>query len=64
MYLNRINNTSFENHRSKKAIDNKKELSEDKQETEENALETSKFKSFSSIFYGELTRNWLSINTI
>ena len=65
MYLNIINNTSFENRRNKK-----KSPREDKEENVESNISVSEnanhhkisSNSFNSIFYGELTKNWLSIN--
>ena len=63
MYLNIVNNSFFENRRNKKKEvflikeeDNKK--SDIKTENDDTFDE----KTFLSIFYGELTENWLSIN--
>ena len=64
MYLNIINNTSFDSQRARKKIIEKIENEEDNNENVAKSMEVIEFKSFSSIFYGELTKNWLSINTI
>ena len=67
MYLNIVNNSFFENRRNKK----KEVLYKTKENTGENTskkdfqqmnTETFEEKTFLSIFYGELTTNWLSIN--
>ena len=66
MYLNIINNTSFENRRNKNKSPNedKEELSESNEVVIENVFsEKIISNSFNSIFYGELTKNWLSINS-
>ena len=63
MYLNIVNNSFFENRRNKK----KEVLSIKEESNKELDIETindNNFdeKTFLSIFYGELTNNWLSIN--
>ena len=67
MYLNIVNNSFFENRRNKK----KEVLYKSKENTEENNskkdfqqtnTDTFEEKTFLSIFYGELTTDWLSIN--
>ena len=63
MYLNIVNNSFFENRRNKK----KEVLSIKEESNKELDIETindNTFdeKTFLSIFYGELTNNWLSIN--
>ena len=63
MYLNIVNNSFFENRRNKK----KEVLSIKEESNKELDIETindNTFdeKTFLSIFYGELTDNWLSIN--
>ncbi len=65
MYLNIINNTSFENRRNKKKApkeDKEENLESNISETENAYLDKISSNSFNSIFYGELTKNWLSIN--
>ena len=65
MYLNIINNTSFENRRNKKKDpkeDKEENLESNISETENAYLDKISSNSFNSIFYGELTKNWLSIN--
>lgn len=62
MYLNIINNSVFENRRNKNKVSNTHEddsenLTGDK--VDKDFLSLNKYKS---IFYGELTKNWLSIN--
>ncbi len=62
MYLNIINNTVFENRRNKNKVcqtdeDDNKNLTHDTVDKEFSSL-----NKYKSIFYGELTKNWLSIN--
>ena len=63
MYLNIINNTSFDSQRTKNQNEKHKKASENKEEETLNSLEIPEFRPFSSIFYGELTKDWLSLNT-
>ena len=61
MYLNIVNNLSFGNKRNKNALSKKKEES---REEENLSKETSNVENEiwnGSIFYGELTQNWLKV---
>ena len=63
MYLNIVNNSFFENRRNKK----KEVLSIKEENIKDSDIKTENYdtfdeKTFLSIFYGELTDNWLSIN--
>ena len=61
MYLNIVNNLSFGNKRNKNSLSKKKEES---REGEKLSKETSDAENeiwYSSIFYGELTQNWLKV---
>jgi len=61
MYLNIVNNLSFENKRNKNIVIKKKD---DKNEDEHNSLdnEGSDYELFyNSIFYGQLTQNWIKV---
>ena len=63
MYLNIVNNSFFENRRNKKKeILSIKEESNKELDIETINDNTFDEKTFLSIFYGELTDNWLSIN--
>jgi len=61
MYLNIVNNLSFGNKRNKNTLSKKKEESrEDKSLSKETSDEENEIW-YSSIFYGELTQNWLKV---
>ena len=62
MFLNIINNTVFENRRNKNKVcktveDDNENLTSDSVDKDFSSL-----NKYKSIFYGELTENWLSIN--
>ena len=63
MYLNIVNNLSFENKRRKFAPTKKEteKLSEEVIESQE--LYNSYEEIYNSIFYGQLTQNWLKVTS-
>ena len=61
MYLNIVNNLSFENKRNKHTVFRKKD---DNNEDEQKSLDiaNSDYELFyNSIFYGQLTQNWIKV---
>ena len=61
MYLNIVNNLSFENKR-KKSIPLKKEIEKPSEEViESQEVYNSYEEIYNSIFYGQLTQNWLKV---
>ena len=61
MYLNIVNNLSFENKRNKNVVIRKKD---DNNEDEQKSLDiaNSDYELFyNSIFYGQLTQNWIKV---
>ena len=61
MYLNIVNNLSFENKRNKNIVIRKKD---DNNEDEQKSLDiaNSDYELFyNSIFYGQLTQNWIKV---
>tara|TARA_E500000178_G_scaffold316558_1_gene336485 strand:+ start:346 stop:546 length:201 start_codon:yes stop_codon:yes gene_type:complete len=66
MFLNIINNTVFENRRYKnmKSSQDNEEQRTDGNSEEVLELNISAFLKHNSIFYGELTKDWLSINQL
>mgnify|MGYP001186893065 FL=1 len=61
MYLNIVNNLSFENKRNKNIVIRKKD---DNNEDEHKSLDiaNSDYELFyNSIFYGQLTQNWIKV---
>ena len=61
MYLNIVNNLSFENKR-RKTIPLKKEIEKPVEEvTESQEVYNSYEEIYNSIFYGQLTQNWLKV---
>ena len=61
MYLNIVNNLSFENKRNKNIVIRKKD---DNNEDEHKSLDIadSDYELFyNSIFYGQLTQNWIKV---
>ena len=65
MYLNIINNINIENNRKNKDIFYEKEENkeEDKNIEEDNLKPQIILKSYYSIFYGELTNNWINLRS-
>ena len=64
MYLNIVKNSFFENRRNKKKeVFSKTDENKNKEDFQTVDLETFEEKTFFSIFYGELTNNWLFINS-
>lgn len=63
MYLNIINNINIENNRKNKdSFCEKEETIEDEKNIEGDNLNTKiNLKSYYSIFYGELTNNWIHL---
>ena len=63
MYLNIINNINIENNRKNKEFFFEKEKNiEDEKEIEENNFNTQiNYRPYYSIFYGELTKNWIHL---
>ena len=63
MYLNIINNINIENNRKNKDfLYEKEEITEDEKHIEEGDSNTQiNIKSYYSIFYGELTNNWIHL---
>ncbi|MDC3024266.1 hypothetical protein OA264_02220 [Alphaproteobacteria bacterium] len=61
MYLNIVNNLSFANKKNRNSISIKKDESKE----EKNAISDNFFEEkdtfYNSIFYGQLTENWLKI---
>ena len=62
MYLNIINNTVFENRRNKYSSIQTKDNSKDVTTEDMKYSNFNYFDKYKSIFYGELTKNWISIN--
>ncbi len=63
MYLNIVNNSFFENRRNKKKeVLLIKDDNSNLEEIEQPNTDSFGEKTFFSIFYGELTNNWLDIN--
>ncbi len=61
MYLNIVNNLSFENKR-RKSIPLKKEIEKPSEEViESQEVYNSYEEIYNSIFYGQLTQNWLKV---
>ena len=65
MYLNIINNINIENNRKNKdSFYEKKESIEIEKNIEEDNLQSQiKLRSYFSIFYGELTNNWIHLRS-
>jgi len=63
MYLNIINNINIENNRKNKdSFYEKEETIEDEKNIEEGNFNAQiNLKSYYSIFYGELTNNWIHL---
>ena len=63
MYLNIINNINIENNRKNKdSFYEKEETIEDEKNIEEDSFNApTNLKSYYSIFYGELTNNWIHL---
>ena len=63
MYLNIINNINIENKRKhKKIYISKEEKQSNEEEQSNNAfLEDFEINTYYSIFYGELTKNWIML---
>ena len=61
MYLNIINNTLFENRRNKNMSQKKNDQDADILEHNSNEKSFYFIEEQKSIFYGELTKNWISI---
>ena len=62
MYLNIINNSVFENRRNKNKVSNTHEDDNENLTGDSVDKDFSNLNKYKSIFYGELTKNWLSIN--
>ena len=62
MYLNIINNTVFENRRNKYSSLVNKDNSKNNSTHDMEYSNFNYFDKYKSIFYGELTKNWISIN--
>ncbi|OUX16930.1 MAG: hypothetical protein CBE11_00725 [Rickettsiales bacterium TMED251] len=62
MYLNIINNTVFENRRNKHSSLENKNNSKNVSSYDMEYSNFNYFDKYKSIFYGELTKNWISIN--
>ena len=65
MYLNIINNINIENNRKNKdSFYEKEETIEDEKNIEGDNFNTKiNLKSYYSIFYGELTNNWIHLRS-
>ena len=63
MYLNIINNINIENKRKHKKIYISKEEKQSNEEEQSNNtfLEDFEINTYYSIFYGELTKNWIML---
>ncbi len=63
MYLNIINNINIENNRKQKKIYISKEEKQSNEEEQSNNafLEDFEINTYYSIFYGELTKNWIML---
>ena len=63
MYLNIVNNLSFENKRNKNIVLRKTEESnEDENKSIETSVSGYEF-FYNSIFYGQLTQNWIKVTS-
>ena len=65
MYLNIINNINIENKRKNKDIfyDKEESIEDEKDILEDNLQSKINLKSYYSIFYGELTNNWIHLRS-
>ena len=65
MYLNIINNINIENKRKNKDIfyDKEESIEDEKDILEDNLQSKINLKSYYSIFYGELTNNWIYLRS-
>ena len=65
MYLNIINNINIENKRKNKDIfyDKEESIEDEKDILEDNLQSQTNLKSYYSIFYGELTNNWIYLRS-
>jgi hypothetical protein len=65
MYLNIINNINIENKRKNKDIfyDKEGSIEDEKDILEDNLQSKINLKSYYSIFYGELTNNWIYLRS-
>ena len=61
MYLNIVNNLSFGNKRNKNTLSKKKEESREEENLSKETSDTANEIWYGSIFYGELTQNWLKV---
>ncbi len=63
MYLNIVNNLSFDNKR-RKSIPLKKEIEKPSEEVVESQEVYNSYEEiYNSIFYGQLTQNWLKVTS-
>ena len=65
MYLNIINSINIENNRKRNNFsdNNEKEVKKDNEYEESIISENINLKSYYSIFYGELTNNWILLKS-
>ena len=61
MYLNIVNNLSFENKRNKNIVIRKKENNNDDDHKSLDIADSDYELFYNSIFYGQLTQNWIKV---
>ena len=63
MYLNIVNNLSFENKRNNNTLSKRKEKSDESEDSSIELFNIEKEIFYNSIFYGQLTQNWLKVTS-
>ena len=61
MYLNIVNNLSFDNKRNKNIVIRKKEDSNEDEHKSLDIADSDYDLFYNSIFYGQLTQNWIKV---
>jgi hypothetical protein len=61
MYLNIVNNLSFENKRNKNIVIRKKDNNNEDEHKSLDVVDSDYELFYNSIFYGQLTQNWIKV---
>ena len=61
MYLNIVNNLSFENKRNKNIVIRKKDDNNENEYKSPDIADSDYELFYNSIFYGQLTQNWIKV---
>ena len=61
MYLNIVNNLSFENKRNKNIVIRKKDNNNEDEHKSLDIADSDYELFYNSIFYGQLTQNWIKV---